>query len=96
VAHLERDQADPTVRAAILAARTIHADLIAVRFTTGVRVAAPADSQTDADALHRRALERASRDLVQLRAAGPLPSDDPHLPELRAALVLAGLPTGLD
>lgn len=88
VAHGDRGQADPTVRSAIATAETIHQNHVAVRFAAGLHAAAPADPQ--AAAFHRRALARAEQQLAQLRADGPLPSDDPHLPALLAALREAG------
>lgn len=91
VAHLDRGQADPTVRAAIATARSIHADQIALRFAEGLLAAAPEPLRAEAEALHQRALTLAAKQLAQLRKRGPLPSNDPHLPDLLAALRAAGL-----
>ncbi|HLT35146.1 MAG TPA: hypothetical protein VK034_02650, partial [Enhygromyxa sp.] len=90
VAHLERGHADPTVRAANAAARTIHESHAAIRYCEGLQAAAPAELQAEARALHGRALARAAEQLARLRDDGPLP-DDPHLPTLLAALREAGL-----
>lgn len=90
VAHLDPGQPDPTVRAATAIARTIHERHVAVRFAEGLLAAAPAELRAEATALHTRALERAAEQLERLREDGPLPSSDPHLPDLLAALREAG------
>jgi hypothetical protein len=86
VAHDTHTVADPTLRAAITTARSIHAELITLRFCAGLLAAAPDAIRPAAAALHQRARDHAQTELAQLRAAGPLPSDDPHLRELEAIL----------
>jgi hypothetical protein len=86
VAHDTHTVADPTVRAAIATARTIDAERITLRFCAGLLAAAPRSSRAAAEALDQRARDHARATLEQLRAAGPLPSDDPHLRELEAML----------
>jgi hypothetical protein len=63
---------------------------VLVRFAEGLLAAAPAELRTHAQALHARALEHAAKQLERLRENGPLPSSDPHLPDLLAALREAG------
>lgn len=91
VAHLDPGQPDPTIRAATAIAQTIAESHAAVRFCEGLLAAAPVELRDAALALHTRALEHAAEQLERLRAAGPLPSSDPHLPDLLAALREAGL-----
>ena len=86
MAHGDHGQPDPTIRAAIAIARTIHENYVAVRFCEGLRAAAPAELRAEAAALHTRALERAAEQLARLREDGPLPGSDPYLPDLLAAL----------
>lgn len=90
VAHLDPGQPDPTVRAATAIARAIHESHTLVRFAEGLLAAAPAELRSHAKALHARALEHAAEQLERLREDGPLPSSDPHLPDLLAALHEAG------
>jgi hypothetical protein len=91
VAHLDLGQPDPTIRAATAIAWSIHESHTLVRFAEGLRTAAPAELRVEAEALHTRALEHAARQLERLREDGPLPSSDPRLPDLLAALREAGL-----
>lgn len=91
VGHLDPGQPDPTIRAATAIAWTIHESHVAVRYAEGLHAAAPAELRAEAAALHTRALEHAAKQLERLREAGPLPSSDPHLPDLLTALQEAGL-----
>jgi len=92
VAHRGGDQADPTLRAASLTARAIAAHDLALRFAEGLLAAAREGPElAAAQALHRRALERAATLIGQLKRDGPLPSSDPSLDDLLAALRDAGL-----
>jgi hypothetical protein len=89
VAHLDRGQADPTLRAANASARAIHASSVALRFAEATLAAAPPALRSEAAALHARALDHGTEVIEALRRDGPLPAD-PHLPELLAALRAGG------
>lgn len=86
IAQLEPPAADPTIRAARAAARRIHRHTLTLRFTAAVLAGAPDERHADALTLDASARALAEDMLDELRAAGPLPRDDRHLPELLARL----------